>query len=172
MDEKEFLERLTEVAHWERPKINAADPRRIKRGRKSVEELEWEENEEQLLGQEIQTGPNDTVPPIVTKLKYQKTQCPDCDRTVEGRCVQMRYCVSNKGHWRENCVTCGFYRDPRTGEFTLSSRESQTVWMAYTRGTGKYVSKYQQPEAKPQFKTIETEDNIIYIREPISKPEI
>jgi hypothetical protein len=167
MDEKLFLQRLSEVAEWHRPKVAESDPRRPKKGRRSAEEIEWEQNEQATVGEELTVGPNSTVPPIITRIKYPKESCSDCGKIVEGRCVQIRYCTSNRPHIRENCLACGFHKDPRTGEFTMNPKASQTVWAAYTRGTGKYKSKYQTIETKAtEFQTIETDESIIRRFEP------
>lgn len=119
MKQEEFLQRLSEVAEWCRPTITQADPRRNKRGRKSLEELEWEENEAEALGEEVRSGPNETIPPMVTRIKHQPIDCPDCGKTVKGRCVQFRQCSYPVEHFRQHCKACDLWRNPFTGQFDL-----------------------------------------------------
>jgi hypothetical protein len=132
MDEKQFLERLSEVAHWERPKISAPDPRRPKRGRRSAEEIEEEENELAMIGEEIQTGPNDTVPPVLTKIKPIAKICEDCGIMAQNRRVEIRKSSYPVEHFRHHCKACGLTKSPITGRFELKQGvELQNIFKKY-----------------------------------------
>jgi hypothetical protein len=132
MDEKQFLQKLSEVAHWERPKVSAADPRRPKRGRKSAEEMEWEENEEEMIGEELIVGPNETVPPVLTKLKPIAKICEDCGILAENRRVEIRMCSYPIEHFRHHCKACGLTKSPITGVFELKQGvELQNTFKKY-----------------------------------------
>lgn len=133
MDEKEFLERLSEVAEWTRPKIGRADPRRPKRpGRRTREEIDWDLNEEAMEGEEIQTGPNLTVAPQLTKLKPVINICDDCGRQCENRRVEIRLCGYPQDHFRHHCKACGLTKNPFTGRFDLEQGiELQNIFRKY-----------------------------------------
>lgn len=132
MDEKQFLEKLSEVAHWERPKVSAADPRRPKRGRRSAEEVEWEENEEEMLGEDLIVGPNDTVPPVLTKIKPLAKLCEDCGILTENRRVEIRLCGFPQDHFRHHCKNCKLTKSPITGRFELTQGpELQNTFKKY-----------------------------------------
>jgi hypothetical protein len=132
MNNDEFLKRLSEVSEWCRPTITQADPRRGRRGRKSYEEIEWEENEEEALGEEIHMGPNETIPPMLTKIKHEVKNCEDCGRLCQGRRVEMRMCSYPRDHFRQHCKFCGLTKNPLTGKFDLKQGvELQNTFKKY-----------------------------------------
>jgi hypothetical protein len=135
MDENLFRAKLTEVAEWDIPLVSSggADkkPTDRRRGPKSYEELEWEDNEEDSIGKEIKTGPNDSVPPRILKIKHEPKACEDCDRVVTDRVVEIRIVSNPKPHLREKCNACRKTRNPFTNEFDLEGFSSGNVFKSY-----------------------------------------
>lgn len=132
MKQEEFLARLSELVEWTIPKVGPSGNPKIKKpGRKSQEEIEWEENEEEALDLPLKTGPNETIPPIITKIKNQCKLCEDCNEVVENRVVTKRLLDWPARHWREKC-SCGIHKDPNTGEFCLrNNQELQDAFRKY-----------------------------------------
>ena len=132
MKQDEFLARLSELVEWEIPKVGpSGNAKPAKRGRKSQEEIEWEENEEEALDLPLQSGPNTTIPPLVTKIKNQCKLCEDCGEICENRIVTKRLLDYPERHWRERC-SCGIHKDPNTGTFTLrTNQELQDAFRKY-----------------------------------------
>lgn len=135
--------------------------------------------------------PNPSVPPQIKRLKIAAVDCEDCGRHCpNGRRVESKVCTTGQPHWRTQCHECELYRDPATGEFTLPQHTVHNYMTSYYRPKlGVYNSKHQRSnvksEAKPktqsnvkkliqgdpgfQMVRYETDDNITWVREPISR---
>ncbi len=175
MDNEEFLKRLSELAEWERPQYGVNGAKSVLKGqnRKKVPPIIEEYLDDLEEEQEPQvTGPNQSIGPVITKLKPQQRNCDDCGCVVTNRKVERKLHFTNKPHWREHCVTCNLYKDPRTGKFSLTSKESQMIYQTVTRGEGKYRSKYQKHIKTPQpvYKTVETDTGFVKIL--VENPEV
>jgi hypothetical protein len=135
MDENLFRAKLTQVADWDIPLVSSGgetkSPRDRRRGPKSYEEKEWELNEEEAIGEPIKTGPNDTVPPRILKVKHQPIPCDGCDRIVEGRVVELRLIQNPAPHWREKCNYCKKMKNPNNDLFELDGYNSGNVFRNY-----------------------------------------
>jgi hypothetical protein len=159
MDNEEFLKKLSELTEWHRPEFGPNGSKSVSKRTKDVPEIieecvdELEENKES----EPQ-GPNESVPPVIIRLKPQKRNCDDCECVVTDRRVERKLHHTNKPHWREYCTACKLYKDPRTGRFELTAKQSQMIYQTVTRGQGKYRSKYQKHTIDPvyEYKTVET----------------
>ena len=131
MDEKKFLERLTELAEWYRPQIGP-NGRASPNTAKSLSncELEDEYSEEPIV-----RGPNQTIGPKIRRLKNLPKNCEDCDQLLEQpRIIQKQQCSipnSKKTYWRERCTICNRYRHPKTGEFKISIGASHQFFKNY-----------------------------------------
>jgi hypothetical protein len=205
MDEKLFLQKLSEVAEWHRPQTGpngAASVNKRARHPGPITQAELDEMTDQeaqdyydQLMAYKESQPNDNIAPEITRVKIQAIDCEDCGKHCEnGRQVQRKLCVSGQLHWRTSCQTCGLYRDPATGKFTLTSKEVHNYLNCYYRPKlGVYKSKYQpetkkkiepDPEVKQRLKEMvknddseqqfemvayDKGDSILYVREPISK---
>jgi hypothetical protein len=136
MDENLFRAKLTEVAEWDIPLVSSGgqdkSPKDRRRGPKPFEEKEWDLNEEESIGQPIKTGPNDTVPPRIIKIKHTPMPCDGCDQVVEGRVLEMRLVAKPVTHWRERCNICKKMKNPFTNEFTIDGYNSSNVFKSYT----------------------------------------
>lgn len=132
MKQDEFLARLSELTEWEIPKVGPSGcALKPHRGRKSQEEKEWEENEEEAIGLPIKTGPNETIPPKIVKIKNQCKLCEDCQEVVENRLRTKRQVDYPTRHWREKC-SCGIHRNPNTGCWDLkNNQELQDAFRKY-----------------------------------------
>jgi len=135
MDETLFRAKLTEVAEWDIPVISSGgetkSPKDRRRGPRSHEELEWEDNEGDAIGQPIKTGPNDSVPPRILKVKHQAMPCDGCERIVEGRVVEIRLIQNPVPHLREKCNLCKKMKNPNNGIFELDGYNSGNVFRNY-----------------------------------------
>jgi hypothetical protein len=126
MDKEQFKQKLSEVADWQIPKLNDTEIKEsLKairgRGRPSEEEQYQWEHMKQFL--EIHNGTNPTSPLELTKVKIAACVCTDCGKLCENGCKkEIKYYPATRGHVahrRIRCITCGFYRDPNTGQFDL-----------------------------------------------------
>ena len=62
------------------------------------------------------------------RLKPQK--CPDCDRVVDNRTVEIRQTAAAKQtvkHIKQKCTACKLVRDPVTGEFCWNFSEDRVA---------------------------------------------
>jgi hypothetical protein len=160
MNNEEFLKRLTEVSEWHRPHLGPNGCYSVAKGKtvKTVEhpgaitEAELEamtEHEVKVYYDQLmawrEAQPNESVQPEITKVKVQAIDCPDCGRHCpEGRRTERKLHESGSRHWREQCKECQMFKDPLTGEFTLSRERSHQYFIQfYKPKQGKYKSKYQ-----------------------------
>jgi hypothetical protein len=136
MNNKEFKKRLTEIAEWEIPKLNATDLKPIrKKGRPSEEELYQNEHEQVFM--DIYNGVNPTHNPKLGKVKIQPCTCDDCgDHCPNGRHKEKKvYEAGGHRHWREKCTTCGMSQNPYTKKFDLTVAQASSAWANYMRDT-------------------------------------
>jgi len=133
MDNELFLKRLSELAEWERRQVGP-------NGASSVNKrLKAEDPDLELSPDSF----NESLAPTIVKIKTCQRNCEDCGCVVTDRKVYRKLNTTNRPHWRDYCTACKLYKDPRTGEFSLNSKQSQVIHQAVTRGEGKYKSKYQ-----------------------------
>lgn len=167
MDEKEFLQKLSEVAEWHRPQTGPNGHPSVSKGRlaKKIEKPEpvTEQQLEEMSEDEVQdyynrlvkwreSQPNNSVAPEITKLKCKPHGCEDCTRILEeSRRVERKIYESGSKHWRERCVNCGQYKNPLTNEYSISPKEVHQFFIQLHRPKlGKYKSKFQ-PEPVEKF---------------------
>ena len=188
MNNEEFLKKLSEVAEWVRPQTGPNGHPSIAKGKNykppehpgpiteeeldAMTETEAEQYYKQLMAWR-ESQPNNSVPPEITQLKIQAVDCEDCGQHCEnGRRVETRLCSTGQPHWRTRCQVCDRYKDPATGKFTLTPKETHNYLLCYYRPKlGVYKSKYQPEPAKKEIQVIknkireytvvETEDSII-----------
>jgi hypothetical protein len=179
MDEKLFLQKLSEVAEWHRPQTGPNGAASVnKRARhpgpitqEQLDEMSDEEAQEyydQLMAYK-ESQPNDNIAPEIVKLKPQPTTCDDCGlHCATGRRVESKISITGTKHWRTKCLECNLYKDPATGEFTLEPHRVPTYLSTYYRPKlGVYKSKHQpQPKAKPQPQVKERLREIVKIDTP------
>jgi hypothetical protein len=143
MKDKEFKQKLSEVAEWKLPDT----PRETtlgakkKRGRKSAEEKYQDEHEEVFM--ELFEGTNPTYAPLLTRVKKAAVTC-ECGRVCSNGCEkEAKLCqTKDKTIWKWKCKTCGMTQDPYTGEYTLNAQKASIVWNSFLRETkGCYASK-------------------------------
>jgi hypothetical protein len=162
MDEKLFLQKLSEVAEWHRPQTGpngaaSVNKRARHPGPITQEELDEMSDEEaqdyydRLMAYK-ESLPNDNVAPEIIKLKPQPTDCDDCGRhCATGRRVESKISITGVKHWRTKCLACNLYRDPATNKFTLEPNRVPNYLNSYYRPKlGVYNSKYQ-PEPKKKI---------------------
>jgi len=135
MDETLFRAKLSEISEWDIPVVSSGGsdkkPTDRRRGPRPFVEREWDQNEEDAIGEPIQTGPNDTVPPRILKIKPITKACEDCDQTVTDRVVEYAHYTKPARHWREKCSVCKKTRNPFTNEFDLQGFASGNVFRNY-----------------------------------------
>jgi hypothetical protein len=153
MDDKLFKQKLSELTEWVYPKVadNGGGLERTPSKEEMallIEELGGLE-ELDLTAEEVQVKINDSIGPVVVKVKHPLKACEDCGLMVAGRVVQIKQYHTNKLHWRKKCAGggCDMYQNPMTGKFDVTGKQSQALWASYTNNTGKYRSKYQ-PDIK------------------------
>jgi hypothetical protein len=186
MDEKLFLQRLSEVSEWVRPQTGPNGAKSVNKRAKAPPEhpgpiteaelaemtdTEAEQYYERLMAWR-ESQPNNSVPPEIKELKIQSTACEDCgEYCANGRRVESRLCVTGERHWRTRCQVCERYRDPATGLFTVTSQEVHRYFASYYRPKlGVYNSKHQPKaktntvvDARGQIRTmLDVGDSIIY----------
>ena len=135
MNDEEYKQKLSQVAEFTIPEVNSGgNPKRVKRGRKSAEELYQEEHEEVFL--DLFDGKNPTVRPVLTNLKIQGCICEDCGKHCEnGRHTEKAKYNSSRPHWRQRCLTCGMNQNPFSGEWDLTNKNASAVWAVWLRKT-------------------------------------
>jgi hypothetical protein len=122
MNEKDFLDKLSELALWERPMVGPNGlPSALKRSQEKLAEatpLEYDEDGELISAEPVITH-NNSIGPVIKQLKPKTESCPDCGLVVQDRVVQIRF-VENKIDGRmsrvDRCVACKKTRTP-SGEF-------------------------------------------------------
>lgn len=189
MDEKLFLQKLSELAEWHRPQTGPQGFPSVKRGseRKQIEKPEpvteaeldamsdeaVEEYYERLVRWR-ESQPNELVPPEIVKLKPPVNPCEDCgEQLSEHRRIECRKYDSHGGHWRSRCVNCNRWQNPLTKEFDISQGASHQFFSSFHRPKkGAYASKYQPKVKKTteveilknkirEYTVVETENSII-----------
>jgi hypothetical protein len=135
MNDQEYKEKLAQVAEWTLPKITGTgNPKKIKKGRKTLEEQYQEAHEQEFI--DLFDGKNPTVQPVITNVKVQGCMCDDCGRFCEqGRKTEITRYSSNRPHWRERCVTCGMNKNPYTGAWDLTNKDASAHWANWLRKT-------------------------------------
>ena len=162
MDEKLFLEKLSELAEWHRPQTGPNGAASInKRARhpgpitqEELDEMSDDEAQEyydQLMAYK-ESLPNDDVAPEIVKLKPQPTTCDDCGKhCANGRRTESKISITGVKHWRTKCLVCNLYKDPATNKFTLEPHRVPTYLNSYYRPKlGVYKSKHQPNVDKPK----------------------
>jgi hypothetical protein len=161
MDNDEFLKRLSEVSEWHRPMLGPngcysvnknAKQRELEKPREITEQEldEMTDSEAQAYYDALvawrETQPNDSLQPEILKVKVQAIDCPDCGRHCpQGRRTERKLHLSGSKHWREKCCECKNYRDPMSGEFTVSCYVAhQYLTQVFKPKMGKNNSKYQK----------------------------
>lgn len=142
MNDKEYKQKLSQVADWHIPtdaEKPYAKPKRRKKN-EDIVELVGEDYHEEI------TGPNPTLAPAITRLKVQGCQCDDCGKWCEeGRKKEKKLYKTGKNHWREHCLTCNKWKDPVTGDYTLSNIQvSQFFSNMYRENKGINNSKHSK----------------------------
>lgn len=144
MDDKEFKEKLSEVAEWKIPEnmfeLEKATPR-SRRKAKVIEYDECESNDSEDTdtieepSEETSAAPSQ-LPIQLVGIKVRATVCEDCGRRCSsGRETQAKV-FQSKTHkaWRIHCLTCGLYQNPYTGEIDLKKEDYVNVWTDWGRG--------------------------------------
>lgn len=134
MKDKDFKQKLSEVAEWKLPDTPRETSLNAKktRGRKSKEEKYQDEHEEVFM--ELFEGTNPTYTPLLTKIKYATVTC-ECGRVCDSGCQKEAklYETKAKTIWRWKCKTCGMTQDPYTGEYNLNPSRASIVWQNFLR---------------------------------------
>lgn len=137
MDNELFLKRLTELTEWHRPMLgpSGATSTLKRRGRPPEDpELLAEYQEELARIERAEQEPNPCVGPEIIKVKPRDRACEDCGRQCSGgRRWYKKFYTSITEHWRSYCQSCDRYRDPRTGEYTLTQQSVNMVYTNYLR---------------------------------------
>lgn len=125
MEHKLFQQRLLELAE-----VSV-----IKEPRKTGERFNEQDPEVMRNGEvfEIDRKDNSTWPVRVKRIKYQPRPCPDCDKTVLERVVNVRLCGYPIMHWRRGCSACGLHQCPESGEYKLTSTQVNSAWVKKLR---------------------------------------
>jgi hypothetical protein len=140
MDKQELLQKLSEVAEWQMPKLTPSDIKISKqrgrgKGRPSNEDKYQEEHEEVFL--DLFQGINPTMSPELVKVKIKSKDCEDCGiHLAEGRQMQIKFYPATPGHIahrRERCMNCKQYKDPYTGRFELAMGPACQQYLNWAR---------------------------------------
>lgn len=149
MDDKEFRRRLSEVADWKIPETQqeTSNNAKKKRGRKSNDEI-YMELREQIFHEEFD-GINNTIPPMLVKVKPTACVCDDCgDTCPNGREKEAKLHKKNgKSVWRQKCLTCNRFQNPFNGKFELTGSAASIKFNDFMRET-KGAYKTQGNEAR------------------------
>jgi hypothetical protein len=120
MRDEEFLKKLTEVAEWQRVRVD-------------------------LEGSGAHKKPVDnTVPTVIKVLKVRclESACEDCGQTVCGRRVERKlYRYGAITAFKQRCVNCDRHLDPYTRKFTMDGTEASRAWTDYARYHSHYKTK-------------------------------
>lgn len=136
MDDKEFKQRLSEVAEWLIPKTPAKVSKAGKKKRKEKLDDEHIELDEDNVDEDFfKDGINPTYPPMLTKVKRCGSNCEDCgDYCPNGREKTLKiYETKNKRGWKQKCLTCNRYQNPYNNKFELTGQAAFTKWAEYIR---------------------------------------
>ena len=151
MQEKDFKEKLSEVADWKTAeiKLDSSTKRRLKQvSRKNLDPEELYEIEHELAFYEINGGVNPSYPPTLLEVKVCDTPCDDCGKICKGgRKMQHKKFFKEGGSiWRQKCVSCGMTQHPQTKEFNLDTYHANKVWSLYLNQEG--YRNYKQNNQK------------------------
>jgi len=133
--------KLSEVAEFRMPKLSPSEIKISKqkargKGRPTKEYLYQEEHEQVFL--DLFEGINPTHTPELVKVKIQAIDCEDCGaHCPNGRRTEIKFykAVPNHvAHRRDRCLTCNKYKDPNTGEYTLSQGPACQVYLNWAKG--------------------------------------
>lgn len=124
MDQKEFIDRLTQVAE-----ITVVKPPVTSGQTQNKDDLLVIERQGELL--EINPKNNPTWGVIIKKFKPIVKPCEDCGLIVKDRRIQMTMYSYPKPHWRSNCVQCRKTQDPETKKFTVPTQSAQPFFTSY-----------------------------------------
>ena len=58
--------------------------------------------------------------------------CPDCDRKVKNRTIDLKLIAQPVRHWRKTCTECRWLQDPSTGKYSIKPGDYYAVY-AQTR---------------------------------------
>ena len=166
MDKKLFLEKLSEVADWEIPKVQLDASQRVTLSKmrslkteqedQELEDDDDADNNDQELLESINwdtTDPNydptynPTFHPRITALK-RATTCEDCGKSCpNGRQKEKNVYTTEEGHkvWRERCKTCQMTKDPFTGQFCLNGFNVTLKYRRYAEMSKGTVIKRGRP---------------------------
>lgn len=64
----------------------------------------------------------------VTRIDSEPKPCESCGKLVENRIVESGFYPSPKPHWRSKCKICSLWRNPDTGEFTITAQKIHTFF--------------------------------------------
>jgi hypothetical protein len=132
--------KLSEVAEFRMPKLTPSEIKISKqkargKGRPSLEEQYQDEHEEVFL--DLFQGINPTHTPELVKVHIKAIDCEDCGAHCPiGRQTEIKFykAVPNHiAHRRDRCLTCNKYRDPNTGEYTLSQGPACQVFLNWAK---------------------------------------
>lgn len=135
MEDQEFKRRLSEVADWHIPTDADkpyAKPKRKKRNEQLMEMVGEDCNEEVAPD-----GVNDTIAPVITRVKRAACVCDDCGKFCDnGREKEAKlHTKGNKKVWRQKCLTCKMFQNPFTGEFNLTGAAASIKFNDFMRET-------------------------------------
>jgi len=189
MNEKQYLELLSQYAEWDKPGNLAVNLEKSKAkplprppSYTEAELAEMSDEEAQAVYDQWvaykESLPNETLAPRLLKVKHKPVPCEDCGKIVEGRRVEAKLCVTGHPHWRKTCKACELTINPYTGVYDVPSHQIQQVYVAWTRNKGKYnpregkqskIQQIQEQSNSDQFTYVENGDNMIIINNDFIK---
>jgi hypothetical protein len=160
MTKDELKQKLSEVAEWRQPRISISDVKRGEqkargKGRPSREEMYQEEHEEVFA--DLFKGINPTHPPELVKVYIKPVDCEDCGQHCpNGRQTEIKFYKAvpkHIAHRRDRCLVCNKYKDPNTGEYTLSQGPACQTFLNWAKS--QYTLKNKKPVIEPKPEPID-----------------
>jgi hypothetical protein len=111
MDQKEFEEKLTEVAYWTY-EVNCETG-----SSKPLPAIDEDDIDEDDIDEEILEPTSKTI--RIQQLKNQERPCTDCGKVVKNRLVQSKIVEKPFPHLQHKCTACTNYKNYFNSEFNV-----------------------------------------------------
>jgi hypothetical protein len=129
MEQKQFIERLSSIAHLRRVKPpvtanirSASEPNEIYRHGQS---------------QIIDKDNNDTWNWTIKELKHQAKPCEDCGKQVINRRIWRRIFLKPERHWRTTCSGCNLTQHPETKQYAVANSNVTSIFREWLNAKDK-----------------------------------
>lgn len=130
MNNKEFEDKLSQVADWRVPKPTTSPT--LRTDKDHVEQVIVENpSTGEKTSKDLSMASNATLPIEITQIKPKP--CQHCERTVTDQVIKIKRHMTPTPHWRQRCSACRLYMNPFTNKFELGEAETPRYWGRFLR---------------------------------------